>query len=200
METYLIKCCAPTLAGKKVANMFTLRQGDKCIKQKVFHWNEKLRSIGLKVCILKQTCRSGLIYVYREEMLKDTLNNPETLDFLHSLGYSSTDINSILNRIKNHFIVSDEFPHEIGLLLGYPIRDVKGFIENKGKCFRQLGHWKVYDDTEKACKLFNEYNHCQKCFMNLYLKGYNCFEIIEKFKSYSDNIINTECQVFQECS
>lgn len=200
METYLIKCCAPTLAGKKVANMFTLRQENKCIKQTVFYWNKKLESIGLKVCILKQTCRSALIYVYREEMLKDTLSNPETLEFLHSIGYASTDINNILNRIKRHFRISDDFPHEIGLLLGYPLRDVKGFIENKGKCFRQLGHWKVYDDIESAVKLFNEYNHCQRCFMSLYQKGYNCFEIIEKFRSYSDNNINPEYKIVQEWS
>ena len=30
----------------------------------------------------------------------------------------------------------EKFPHEIGLILEYPIWDVKGFIEHKGRDFR----------------------------------------------------------------
>ena len=29
----------------------------------------------------------------------------------------------------------EDFPHEIGLLLGYPLADVKAFIENEGKLY-----------------------------------------------------------------
>lgn len=55
---------------------------------------------------------------------------------------------------------SDEFPHEIGLFLGYPVEDVKGFIENKASCAKCVGYWKVYGDEEKAQKLFNQYKKC----------------------------------------
>ena len=43
-----------------------------------------------------------------------------------------------------------QFPHEIGVFLGYPLEDVKGFIENKGKNFLYSGYWKVYSDVERA--------------------------------------------------
>lgn len=38
-------------------------------------------------------------------------------------------------KLKQDFF--DEFPHEIGLFLGYPAEDVKGFIEN-GKTAQML--------------------------------------------------------------
>ena len=41
-----------------------------------------------------------------------------------------------------------EFPHEIGLFLGYPPEDVQGFLENRlCKC---VGCWKVYGDEQAA--------------------------------------------------
>lgn len=43
-----------------------------------------------------------------------------------------------------------EFPHEVGLFLGYPPEDVEGFIENKARSCKITGYWKVYSDEEKA--------------------------------------------------
>lgn len=47
-----------------------------------------------------------------------------------------------------------DFPHEIGLFLGYPAEDVKGFIENKAACSKCSGCWKVYGDEQAARILF----------------------------------------------
>ena len=55
-------------------------------------------------------------------------------------------------------LVQNEFPHEIGLLLGYPFEDVIGFIENEGRNYLYSGYWKVYKNKEEKCKLFNLYN------------------------------------------
>ena len=45
-----------------------------------------------------------------------------------------------------------EFPHEVGLFLGYPPEDVEGFIENKACSCKLTGYRKVYSDEEKAKK------------------------------------------------
>ena len=50
---------------------------------------------------------------------------------------------------------NDEFPHEIGLFLGYPIEDVVGFIRYAGKGCKLSGLWKVYGDAEAASRLFD---------------------------------------------
>ena len=55
----------------------------------------------------------------------------------------------------------NDFPHEIGIFLDYPIEDVKGFIENNGENFKLCGFWKVYDNEEKARKTFSNYKKCR---------------------------------------
>ena len=49
---------------------------------------------------------------------------------------------------------------EIGLFLGYPSEDVKGFIENKAASSKCSGCWKVYGDEQTAMNLFEEYRKC----------------------------------------
>ena len=54
-----------------------------------------------------------------------------------------------------------DFPHEIGVFLGYPVEDVTGFIKNKGKSFKLNGYWKVYGDEKKASHMFRRYTECR---------------------------------------
>jgi hypothetical protein len=64
-----------------------------------------------------------------------------------------------------------EFPHEIGLFLGYPPEDVKGFIENRANGFKTVGYWKVYGNVAEAKKKFEVYRRCTDWFMNRLQKG-----------------------------
>ena len=59
---------------------------------------------------------------------------------------------------------SDTFPHEIGLFLGYPPKDVKGFIEEGPRCAKCTGCWQVYGDEEKALKTFERYRKCTEVY------------------------------------
>ena len=52
-------------------------------------------------------------------------------------------------RISAIWTAGGDFPHEIGLLLGYPPEDVSGFIENGGKNFLCSGYWKVYKGRQE---------------------------------------------------
>lgn len=45
--------------------------------------------------------------------------------------------------------IQEDFPHEMGILLGYPVEDVEGFIINNGKNELYTGYWKVYDNLTK---------------------------------------------------
>ena len=51
-----------------------------------------------------------------------------------------------------------EFPHEMGVLLGYPAEDVRGFIENKGKNFLYTGYWKVYKNLSYKMEMFHTFD------------------------------------------
>ena len=66
---------------------------------------------------------------------------------------------------------SSEFPHEIGLFLGYPCEDVKGFIENKASSAKCVGCWKVYGDADKAQKQFELFKKCAKVYQQQFELG-----------------------------
>ncbi len=59
---------------------------------------------------------------------------------------------------------NNSFPHEIGLFLGYPPADVKGFIQDGPRCAKRTGYWQVYGDEEKAEKTFERYRKCTRIY------------------------------------
>ncbi|MCR5154354.1 MAG: DUF3793 family protein, partial [Lachnospiraceae bacterium] len=60
---------------------------------------------------------------------------------------------------------------EIGIFLGYPLEDVKGFIENKGKNYKTCGLWKVYKDENFAKGIFEKCRRCTSLYCKLKAEG-----------------------------
>ena len=132
-ESAIVTHCAPTLAGIKTANLFQFRHAPiAAVRREVRHWDEKLSRQGIRVKILKR-CRafdSCLIYVYRPGQLQRIISSPNTRAFLKGLGYIDENPTLILAQLSRRLCMSVEFPHEIGVFLGYPLDDVIGFIKN----------------------------------------------------------------------
>ena len=64
-----------------------------------------------------------------------------------------------------------EFPHEIGLFLGYPPEDVKGFMRDPLHGYKYIGCWKVYGDVERARKMFDRYTRCTDIYRRCLTRG-----------------------------
>lgn len=65
-------------------------------------------------------------------------------------------LSCLIGRLRNNA----DFPHEVGLFLGYPPEDVRGFIENRASGFKLIGCWKVYGDVDAARKKFESFESC----------------------------------------
>ena len=74
-----------------------------------------------------------------------------------------------------------EFPHELGLLLGYPAVDVRGFMEHDGKDFLYSGYWKVYGNVRETVSLFREFDRAKELVVQLVKKGYSIATIAAGF-------------------
>ena len=57
-----------------------------------------------------------------------------------------------------------EFPHEVGLFLGYPPEDVRGFMKSSRDGVKCVGCWKVYGDEIRAREVFWRYRRCKEVF------------------------------------
>lgn len=171
-ENLLILHCSPTLARLKTGNLFSCEYNSfDNLSETVAHWNDMLSTKGVFVCLLCKLEHRALIYVYRPNKLKLDLQDPYAKKFLCEIGYDCTDIDSMLQLLAFRISLRHDFPHEIGLFLGYPIDDVVGFIKHKGKNCKCSGYWKVYSDEISAKKLFQKYNHCTDVYRRKLTEG-----------------------------
>ena len=58
--------------------------------------------------------------------------------------------------------MNGEFPHEIGVFLGYPLGDVCGFLRDPDGCIL-CGAWKVYENVDEAARTFERFRRCSAC-------------------------------------
>lgn len=176
-EEMIIRHCSPTLAGLKTGNLFscsykTLEE----LRDNIRLLNRKLTQKGLRVVPLKFSQNKVLIYVFRPTRLKNDLFCEEAAAILKKHGYSCDTTDKCLVKLINRLRDSNEFPHEIGLFLGYPPEDVEGFIQNSAGNSKCVGSWKVYGDEEKAKKLFRKYKKCT----DIYIKKLKTGHTIER--------------------
>ena len=92
---------------------------------------------------------------------------------LREMGYRQEGVNICLAGLMKKLRENEDFPHEIGLFLGYPPEDVCGFIRNKGSGCKCVGCWKVYGDADKAQRTFDKYRKCTEICCTLAAKGYS---------------------------
>ncbi len=180
-ETVMIEQCAPTLAGLKPASLFRYEAHDRdALLARVAGWNAQLGGRGLRMAILKECRRTRcyLIYLYRATALGHVLGRPEVRAFLMGEGYrlaerarGAAECGAVLAQLAARLRCAGDFPHEIGIFLGYPLEDVVGFIENRGKNFTCCGCWKAYGDPEAARRVFARFQKCTSVYLRLFHRG-----------------------------
>lgn len=171
-EEMIINHCSPTLAGIKTGALFNCAYpSERELRSSVRAWNKTLSPKGLRVLPLRYNGRTALIYIYRPAMLSIDLKDELARRLLAKCGYVSETPEGCIVQLMRRFAECEEFPHEIGLFLGYPAEDVCGFIANKACGYKCVGYWKVYGDEEKAKKAFAKFEKCTRCYCRQHAKG-----------------------------
>ena len=153
-EELMIRHCAPTMASMKTGNMFTCAFASRqAMLDSLRKMNLRLRRRGLRVVPLRYRDGKGLVYVYRPQMLEQDLCDETACRLLEDQGYCCRSAGLCIRRLMARLSEGDEFPHEIGLFLGYPPEDVDGFIHRRSEA-KCCGAWKVYGDVEAAQAAF----------------------------------------------
>ena len=167
-EELIVRHCAPTLANLKTGSLFVCPITDRpSFFSSLRSLNELLVPKGLRALPLRIREYSALVYLYRPSRLKKNLEDPAAIKILQDHGYSC--YGKCLPKLIERIRASEEFPHEIGLFLGYPPEDVQGFLEHRPcKC---SGCWKVYGDENKAKKTFDLYKKCERVYCQQLARG-----------------------------
>lgn len=171
-EDLIVKHCSPTLAGMKTGNLFSCSFTDqKEFRDYMRRWNRMFRKKGIRVLPLRLQEHRALVYLYRVSYLCRDLKDTTTCRLLKERGYETKIPERCILQLMRRLEESEEFPHEIGLFLGYPPEDVCGFIQNGAKGCKLTGCWKVYHNEERARRIFAKYKKCTDIYTAQFAEG-----------------------------
>ncbi len=169
VELRLIIQNAAVLKGKRISGMLFLND------KELARISMKLHNTNISLIILCTCKKRHLVMVYRAKELEEHLRSKEVSDYLREFGYRRDDFVSNLirlhQRMNGFYNKMKEFPHEVGVFLGYPICDIKGFLENKGERYLHSGYWKIYGNLEETRKKFLSYDEARETAIDEFLSG-----------------------------
>ena len=180
IENLVTRFCSPTLAGLKTGSLFMVRDRRKEeLTEDLRKLNRILTRKGLRALLFTAKCGNNLVYIYRPDLLKSDLSSFEAEKILKDKGYLATDsIERCIVQLARRISDNNDFPHEIGLFLGYPPTDVKCFMENSRDGVKCSGCWKAYGNKEEAEKIFALYRKCTNIYCRKIREGVRLEKLI----------------------
>ncbi len=176
-EENVIEYCGPTLAGLKAGSCFT------CFRRQFPDAQRLIRDVdriacekGVRLCVLADKQDYLLVYCYRPAMIDAILSRPEVIDFLDGMGYSIKEQDWL--PVLSQRLLHEDFPHEIGIFLDYPLEDVMEFIRCHGQHCQFIGMWKVYHDPDGARQRFSCFRRCVSALRHHLFSGKSISQLI----------------------
>ena len=114
------------------------------------------------------------LLVWNEGLVSQVLEDADVREFMVAQGFDASDASALMAQIRRrlcnfHLGISADYPHEIGVILGYPLEDVLGFIHHDREVER--GPWRVYGNVENARRCFERMQQSQEAYQRLYEQG-----------------------------
>lgn len=157
---HLLVKLAPVILGVKPSGLLRLTNcrhlaGGRQFDLFCVHQQDILDALKLECLILKRNGGNLVVFFFRRDVLGAHLARPETAEFLRERGYrSGSELDELVRRCRGE----GGFPHEIGAFLGYPLKDVRGFLENPAGCLAvPRGLWRVAGDPAESLAVMEAY-------------------------------------------
>lgn len=180
--------CAPLIAGLKLSNLLMVQNTDTGKVKQI------LRRTGISYYIVAVTGKKTAVLLYNRQQLEDYLAEKKVQQLLLEMGYQEFTLSEVLSyfRVRYQGYMEDgkEFPHEMGLLLGYPIEDVRGFIQNEGENCLYTGYWKVYENLSEKVVLFRKFENARETLIQMLSSGMGLVEIIQNYSLIQNGCIS----------
>lgn len=178
LQNTLALHCSPALFGIKASNLINCRKDEfPNIRIEIELLNKKFNpKIFFK--IIKEDENNVYVLVFHKKYLMRTIFSNENYNYLLEHSYpKGKNLNLYLDylgkRLKNK-----DFPHEIGVFLGYDLSDIIAFENKNVKCI-YTGYWQVYSNLEEKLKIFNSFTTCKDKVVSLINNGYRLENLIK---------------------
>lgn len=172
LERELAHHCAPALLGLKPANLVSFSKLNfPELEVTIVQYQRALARLGICLEIVCSCDQRNLVLVYQPGLLQHQLKQKKVQELLMKDGYPAGGMQQQLAHLKVRLAVQKDFPHEIGLFLGYPVADVLAFQARHGEGCKLCGYWKVYENVEAAKQCFARFDACRTALKNALRAG-----------------------------
>jgi hypothetical protein len=178
LASFLVLEVAEVLERAKPANLVSIANKRRPCGRNLYQlWKEHgaalLAESGVQVRELADRGSSLLLLFYRPEALRELLSSKSVSVILGKSGYGDLgDLENVLNELESR-ISGEGFPHEIGVFLGYPLKDVVGFMGLARLSFSCQGPWKIFGDPSQSLRLAEAHRQCRCRMSQLLASGAN---------------------------
>ena len=122
------------------------------IEQQLERMKLLARAWGLSIVALQRSSKIARILVYRAAKVKDVLSRmPRWV--LEKMGYP-TDIepNAFIDELGRRWRDNEDIPHEVGFCLGYPVKDVLGYMQLVPLPYTGSCGWRIYGNPRVSLR------------------------------------------------
>lgn len=154
---WLIQILGPVILGAKPAEILSFSKNNTTSPEKLNKINYffgNCRKISYKMFHCNNSTK---VLFYAPVSLDATLLDVRNAKFLKSIGYPNDyNLEAYLSHMIHKF-QSNGIPDEIGIFLGYPLKDVLGFIGHPSLKLTKVNGWRVYGDSALSDQIFNDF-------------------------------------------
>ncbi|MBZ9634468.1 DUF3793 family protein [Clostridium sp. FP1] len=174
----IIRNAAPTIRKHKTSSLINFSNSNRNLNN---IWEKYKNEVKDKLDVdyfeLKKDTTNTFVLFYNKEKINLSIRDKKNMEFLKRFGYKENmDIKQCLSLLGERFQYM--CPHEIGVFLGYPIKDVTSFVDYPNTKCKMVGYWKVYHDIESAEVIFSKYDEIKHSIIQLMMRGMKPTELL----------------------
>jgi len=137
-----------------------------------------LEKTTIQFMTLRRTADKEIVLFFRRDILEQCIVETSHSNFLQNHGYPvHMGLNACLDILKKRF--QHCCPHEVGVLLGIPLKDVLGFMGLTNLPLTCRGEWCIYGSPEKSLAAMQKYAADRSLITCLLEKGVHASEIMQ---------------------
>ena len=179
-ELELAQFCAPALFGLKPANLVCFsKEQFPSLPSLLKGYQKTFLRFGIRLEVVCSCNFREMVLVYQPALLAQQLSRRCVEELLIRDGYPGGSMQSKLEYLKRRLAQNQDFPHEIGLFLGYPVSDVLAFQRTRGEGCKLCGYWKVYGNVEAAKRCFARFDACRAALIQALHDGKTLTQVLE---------------------
>ena len=149
----------------RVRHCYTLRNAEGF--QFCLYRRDIFEILKLDYLELRNESESSLALFYHPEAMANALAVAENRSVLEKCGYRIQEsVPRLLATLKDRFS-QVAIPHEVGVFIGYPAKDVTGFMNNLPRTPVHRGDWAVFGDAGESVERMKLYRQAESMAKDL---------------------------------